>query len=337
MRTFIKELVAPDPLEWAFGDEVYHRVLAHTDQDELHAQVYTLLNQSRRLETTPDFFRAQLKEKYEETLFLNFFIKNQTDALLQYCESNRIEVMPLKGVYFAEKVFGHFGARSTSDIDLLIHKEDLEKVKAGIRKQGFVEDEPEIDDHFHVSFSKRLPWTDMPLTVELHWNIVKEDTTHLNAMELWLSAHPFCHYHYVMELDDRHLFYFMVLHGWRHNLDSYRHYLDIVQVIMQLHESIDYSQLMWDAKRHGTLRRVIRTLSMVYAEFPFLDHVKPFPFKRKRGHRLHGKEDASRAKVTWGQYADFIDYHLTSYDEWGQGARALVDWFKEEKLAKKAP
>ena len=180
MKTFIKELVAPDPFELDFDDDVYQRVLERLDQEELHAQVYTLLNQTNRLKTTPDFFRARLKEKYEETLFLNFFIKNQTDALLQYCESNRIEVMPLKGVYFAEKVFGHFGARSTSDIDLLIHKEDLEKVKLGIREQGFVEDEPEIDDHFHVSFSKRLPWSDVPLTVELHWNIVKEDTTHLN-------------------------------------------------------------------------------------------------------------------------------------------------------------
>jgi hypothetical protein len=89
-------------------------------KEGISPQVYFLLKEHGKLDETPDFFHNQLKENYKKVFFQNLFIKSQLELLLQDFENKGIDVIPLKGVYFAEKYFGNIGARRTSDIDLLI-------------------------------------------------------------------------------------------------------------------------------------------------------------------------------------------------------------------------
>lgn len=96
----------------------YTRTLRSRDFTAVAPQVFHILKQQGRLNQIPTFFRDSLKEAFNDTCIQNIFIKNQTEQLLQKLEDDRIDVIPLKGTRFAEKYFGHTGARRTSDIDL---------------------------------------------------------------------------------------------------------------------------------------------------------------------------------------------------------------------------
>lgn len=308
--------------------EFYKQVIEEIEASAISSQIYYLLKEQGRLEETPMFFQERLKNKYNEALHLNLFIKNQTDQILKRFETVQIKVIPLKGVYFAEAYFGHIGARGTSDIDLLVRREDVERAAYCVKALGFqIEQEP-IPSHFHISFSKRIPGAKVPLTVEIHWNIVKETTSNFEIEPFWNNAKPFKEYDYVMALSDYHTFYMICLHGWRHNLESPKYFMDILQLIYVLKDSLNYDLLFKDASAHKTRKRLVRTLSIVYESYPMLDKMKEIPIKRKRmfqnnNDRLHQKRIS--------HYLDFIDYQFLSFDILQHSLREVYNWLIPEK------
>jgi len=290
-------------------DEVfYHQVLQEIEHDGIASQVYFLLKQQGRLEQTPAFFQFHLKEEYNKGLYQNLFIKNQTDQLLRLFEEKKIDVIALKGVYFAKKYFGHIGARATSDIDLLVKIQDLPIAIESVKSFGFTVEEEFIPGHFHCSFSKKLPGSPTPLVVELHWDLVKKSTSRFNINDLWKQSVPVSQSGYIKELSPLHTFYMICLHGWRHNLDSMKYFIDIMQVIDKERKEIDFDQFIQLAESHQTLKRNIRTLSIVYQQFPHLDEIKMFPFKVNNTLREYQTVKGFR------QYWDFLDYQFFSYD-----------------------
>ncbi|MFD1359120.1 nucleotidyltransferase family protein [Fictibacillus halophilus] len=273
--------------------------------------IYSLLKRQNKLHQTPDFFQIKLQEIYTDTLYKNIFIKNQTLQILNEFEKRGIEVIPIKGPLFTEKYFGDLGARYSSDIDLLVRKEDVNRAVECIKQLGFRTEKEEIEQHFHCGFYKEITNSPCPLAVELHWDLVKEDTSNMDLRAFWGEAVRFqSTYHYVKELSDYHAFYMICLHGWRHNLDSLKYYLDIIQMINVLSFSLDFSRLIKEAEKHQTKKRLIRTLSNVYNQYPFLASIKYFPSQ------IYGKSKSYKIseKKPLNQYIDFLDYQFLSYD-----------------------
>ncbi|MFB3161353.1 nucleotidyltransferase family protein [Neobacillus sp. 179-J 1A1 HS] len=311
----------PMPLD----DYDYHKVLRDIENDGIQSQVYFLLKQNGMLTQTPTFFQAYLKEKYDKGLFQNLFIKNQTDLLLKKFEEQGINVIPLKGVYFADKYFGHIGARATSDIDLLVRFQDVNKAIESVIALGFLVEEEPIPGHFHCSFSKRLPHSLIPLVVELHWGLVKEETSKFDINEIWYESKVIGEYLHVRELSDLHCFYMICLHGWRHNLDALKYFIDIIQMIHQYKDERDFEELFKMAESHQTFKRLTRTLSIVYEQFPHLNKVVKLPFKRKT---LWSHRNVKGFK----QYMDFFDYQFFSYDTLKHSMIEIRHWIWPSKF-----
>lgn len=295
------------------SDEVYYeQLLKNQDIDSIAPQLYQLLKLQGKLDRVPDFFRQYLKEKYFQTMQINLFVKHETTQLLNAFEGRGMEVIPLKGVGFAETYFGSLGARRTSDIDLLVKIQDIYKVVKLVNQLGFTVEEEKIPGHFHCSYSKKLPGSEIPLVVELHWDLLKESTAQFNIEEFWQAAKPLGQYSSVKELSSLHVFYMIVLHGWRHNLDSLKYYLDIIQLIRLLRDDLDFDLLINMTETHKTRKRIIRTLSSVYQEFPFLDYIKPFPYKSSKEYlKFNSKKNGSSF---YKKYTDYVDYQYFSYD-----------------------
>jgi hypothetical protein len=310
--SFIQALYIPSsPLP--ADEKAYKEMLADDDFISVAPQVYHLLKEQGRLEATPLFFQEHLKTEFKRAFYQNLFIKNQTEKILKRFEEEAVEVIPLKGPFFAEKYFGHLGARSTSDIDLLIKLPDLEQAKLIVKKLGFSIEEDFIPEHFHCSFSKVLPGSLIPLTVELHWHVLIEETTRLDVNELWNEAVNVASYQNVKELSPYHTFYFMCLHSWRHNLSSLRHFMDIIQLIHMIKDVLDFNRFNVDIVSHCTSKRMIRTLTLVYQEFPYLLKVKQCPLIRSKSFLRENAFKNRHKKGIW-KYIDFIDYQFFSYD-----------------------
>lgn len=295
-------------IEMTVDDHLADYIIEHS----LTPQVYHLLHDQHKWSQVPVVIQKKLKKNYTPVFLFNMFLKSQTELLLAQFEDMCVEVMPIKGVYFAEKYFGHLGARGTTDIDILIRKKDIDKAIAVVRSMGFEIEEEEVPGHFHISYSKTAPGTSIKVKVEIHWDILKESTSNFKVAEFWDGALRVEKYQYVKMLSDYHTFYLMCLHGWRHNLDSPKHYLDIIQMIYVVGHHFNYEDLLRDAKAHQTFKRMLRTLSIVYSEYPMLERVKAFPQKKiyRKGHK----------------YIDFIEYQFLSYDHPWHSLHEVGQW-----------
>jgi hypothetical protein len=303
--------------------EHYHELIDEIEYYGISPQVYHLLKSQGRLEQTALFFQVRLKQIYKEAMYQNIFIKSQTKELFSLLENIEVEVIPLKGVYFAERFFGHIGARGTSDIDILVKREDVAAAVECVKELGFLQEGDPIPLHFHISFSKRIPSSPIPLTIEIHWDVVKSQTARMDILQFWESAIPLEDYTYVKQLSDYHSFYMIGLHGWRHNLDSPKYYIDIIQMIHILKEKINYDTLLEDAKSHQTYKRMIRTLSIIYQQYPNLNKTLVFPYqKRKQYPTIFSREMISTIDL----YKDFIDYQFFSYDTFLHNFIEVGNW-----------
>ena len=66
------------------------------------------------------------------------------------------------------------------------------------------------------------------------------------------------------------------------------------------------------AEKHKTRKRIIRTLSAVYQEFPFLNCIMPFPYKSTRKYLEFSNKKAGSS--FYKKYTDYIGYQYFSYD-----------------------
>jgi hypothetical protein len=317
------DLTLPLPLD----EKIYEELLAEPDFFSVAPQVYHLLHTQGRLRNTPMFFQGNLLKEFKGAFYQNLFIKNQSEQILKKFEKEEIKVIPLKGTLFAEKYFGHLGARSTSDIDLLIQSSNLQPAMEIVESLGFLIEQETILDHFHCSFSKVLPESRIPLTVELHWHLLKDDTTCFNIREVWDEAMPFGTYQYVKELSAYHTFYFMCIHSWRHNLNSLRHFIDIIHLIHALKGGLDFERLRWEIHVHQTAKRMTRTLSIVYQAFPHLNQIKECPFNYSK-HMITNIAFKNRYKKGLWKYIDFLNYKLLSFDTKEQSLLQIKNLFK---------
>jgi hypothetical protein len=289
-------------------------------------QFYQLLKRQGKLDTMPILFQERLKVKYDETVLLNVYIRYENEQIIKALEASGIPVIPIKGTHFAAKYFGHIGARSTSDIDLLLQPPDLSRAVDCIRALGFTYQERKIRSHFHVSFSKPSPGLRHSLTVELQWGLLMEGTSKFNVEELWRDAVPLKPYNHVMELSEYHTFYMICLHGWKHGLNSLKYLIDIVQLIQVSGDQIDYDRLFRDAGSHQTYRRLSSTLSVIYRQFPYLENQKPLVLPKRRGDwwdydALRGKQQQSLKR-----YVRFLQYQCFDFDSPRHSFTALIHY-----------
>lgn len=289
-------------------NEYYEKALEDIEFFAISSQIYWLLKQQDQLHQTPAFFQQRLKQQFDESLSLNVFIKMQMNQIFKAFEKICIPAIPLKGTYFAEKYYGHIGARYTSDIDLLIKPLDVAKAIACVKSLGFLMVQERIPNHFHWSFSKPLPNSPIPLTVELHWDLLKLNTSSLKMDEFWNQATPIQSYAYILELSDFHTFYMICLHGWRHNMNSLKYFIDIVQMIYTLQDKLHYADLFSEAITHKTLKRISRTLAIVYHCFPQLEKVKQLRLRKRTRLWWDYKAIRNLKYRSLNNYLNFIHY-----------------------------
>jgi Uncharacterised nucleotidyltransferase len=321
MKHSIIECLLDDTVPLPNDTHEYEAFLKNNDFLSVGATVYSILKRQNRLQQSPDFFRESLKHIHTDIFNKNLFIKSETQQILNAFEKQGIEVIPLKGPFFAEKYFGDLGARVSSDIDLLIKKKDVLRATACIKKLGFLSEKEEVVSHFHCGFYKNLPHSPCPLAVELHWDLVKKNTSNMDIEAFWKEAIPYqASYHYVRELSDFHAFYMICLHSWRHNLDSLKYFMDIMQMIKVLSLSLDFTRLIEEATKHQTRKRLIRTLSIVYDQYPFMAAIKSFPYQKHK--TIYQTSQKSSIK----QYFTFLDYQFMSYDSIAHRFAELRKW-----------
>jgi hypothetical protein len=251
-------------------DDHYRQALEDIELFTISSQVYQLLKDTNLLCRVPGFFRQRLEEKFQQGVFHNLYVKHEEDNLLRMLEQQQIDVIPLKGTRLAERFFGHMGARLSSDVDLYLDRADLKEAIRITEEAGFRFET--VKDH-HARLHKTGG-----ITAELHWTFDKLEWSDLRTESFSREATAIDGYKHVKELSLLHTFYFMCLHGARHQMDSIRYVLDIAQILHRCGQDLDYGALLELTASDKTSKRVQAVLSITYQVFPHLQEIKPLPF-----------------------------------------------------------
>ncbi|MFE4028267.1 nucleotidyltransferase family protein [Priestia sp. YIM B13551] len=310
----------------------YTSILEDIEYFHLSATVYSLLKQQGRIEHTPIYFQNQLQKEYQTILYNNLYIKNQLKLILDTFETNGISAIPLKGIMFAETYFGHFSARRTTDIDILICKEDMERAKVCIQKLEYNVEGDWPSYHFHRTFSKMMPHSSVPLTIELHRDILRENSSSLEIEQFWKHSTPSEGYKHIKQLSEVHTFYMICLHGWKHGMDSLKYFIDIIQAIHVLTHKIDYDALFKMAKNDQTLKRLTSTLTIVYNQFPHLNQINSLPFNKKSKIWWDYQEIRYGDRQSVKGFKNLIRVHLSEYDQFKHSIVFFKRWLFPDKF-----
>lgn len=98
---------------------------------------YKNLLDTNRKNDVPLFFIKKLKKEYVKNCIRNAKKRHDYIILKTALESKGVKIIPLKGIYLNQFVYKDSGVRPMSDIDVLLKKEDIEKVKEIILSIGW--------------------------------------------------------------------------------------------------------------------------------------------------------------------------------------------------------
>jgi hypothetical protein len=281
---FIRSLYHPQDIEGAEGatpldDQELH---AEIRRNCIAAQVFHLMKSSGEGAQRSPAFQQFIYQTYESSFLQSLLIKRETELLLKEFDAQGVPVIPLKGTMLAERYYGHYAARGTSDIDLLIHPEHMEAAVKCIHHRGFIEASQENPVHYHHEWFKQTGGLPEPLAVELHWSLVQANTSQMNIGVAWATSEQIDGYNNVRILSPSYTFYALCLHGASHQMDSLKYVMDVLHFLERHYEQIDFHWLLEQAKRDHTSRRIAAALSVVEALFPGLGNMELVPYERIR-------------------------------------------------------
>jgi hypothetical protein len=268
-------LLAPDPAQdehssllsqmdteqWSmFIDEVYQQGIA-----PLFYTLLVNLNNSHGFEIPQ---KEKLHQTHISTAAKNMLILVETETILAALQLAGIPAAGLKGIYLLENVYPDIGARSMSDVDLLVKKQDLPKCLAVMHELGY-----QANSYFSLA-DKNIDTKHVPPMekagshlVEVHWTLLEEDEPFtIDANALWKRVIPAK----ITNVDALALgVEDLVLHLCLHL--TYQHYLqlglrgllDIAMVIHKFQAQIDWGKLVEIAKSWGSERVTALTLKLV--------------------------------------------------------------------------
>lgn len=199
----------------------------------------------------------------------------QTRDILSALRQAEIQVIPLKGVWLAERIYDDGACRPMADIDLLVAPQDLDRAHKVLERIGYTTDDfsLEVTGGKHLHFHK----PGMPKTLELHWRLwqtqeaVDNDDAH---DQVWTSLdnaslHGVPVSVFPVEREIVYLADHILRHDWSVPLKAY---LDFALLCARFGAQLDIMRLEREAaawKIPFGARFVVQVASDLFGDTPF--------------------------------------------------------------------
>jgi Uncharacterised nucleotidyltransferase len=122
----------------------------------------------------PGHLRA-LQKTYETNLHKALLLSRELIRIVTRLSELGIEVMPYKGPALAEVIYGDIAQRQSGDIDLLIHPQDLPRIRDAVRELGYtphlILSEAEESAYLKSGYEYAFDGAAGPNLLELQWAI----------------------------------------------------------------------------------------------------------------------------------------------------------------------
>jgi len=169
----------------------------------------------------PQPLTAHLRQEYLHNFQRNLAFESELKELLELFNRSELPVIVLRGVMMSDKVFGNPALRSSNDIDILIRRQDLQRVKETVHGLGFVQDPRSLDDAYYERHHLHLPYLKLERLVllEIHWSYDHKFTPFNVDTEATFASARRSEYlgQETLELGPEDLLVMLCLHAFKHS------------------------------------------------------------------------------------------------------------------------
>jgi len=174
------------PGDYSAGE--WQELIAEASRHDLVPLLYFRLSRGGAAPAFPATLWEKMLARYRLNAAANLHRFHSLHPVLAGLKAAGVPVIVLKGAYLAAVVYDHAALRSMSDVDLLVHREDLPRADAVLAAAGFRRREFELapgreENEFHY-----LDPTGHAL-LELHWDLYKPDYPfRFDLAAMWRSS-----------------------------------------------------------------------------------------------------------------------------------------------------
>jgi hypothetical protein len=218
---------------------------------------------------------AKLKILYYKNAARNTLRYYELSTILKAFNDVGIDVIVLKGAFLAEAIYKNIGLRPMSDIDLLIKKEDLQKVKNEVVQLKY--HAPVYPTKWHEqwqnAWTEEINYTNQEknVAIDVHWNLQPPSSPiQVDITKSWENAQPvkIAGVETLM-LAPEDLLQHLCLHLDKHISSSgapplqFKWYCDIAEVIRHYKGKINWKYLVRSSKNYGIEEPIYQSLYLV--------------------------------------------------------------------------
>ncbi|MDX6501034.1 MAG: hypothetical protein QOG23_4294 [Blastocatellia bacterium] len=211
-------------------------------------------------ETVPERVKSRLGDANHENTQSSFFLIGELLKILKCFEANSIAAIPFKGPTLAQSVYGDVGLRQFADLDVLVHRRDVPRVKELLVSRGFkpTPDLTTAQQAALLRFDCAYNFDDgKGVVLDVHWDFVEPHSS------LAFDPDPFWGRleaitiggNQLMTLSPEDLLLVLCLHGFTHFWERLGWICDVASLIDQK-KDIDWQLVLANANRLG-MRRIL--------------------------------------------------------------------------------
>jgi hypothetical protein len=161
-------LLLRDPIRWKLLFDLAER---HGTQPLLYQTLVEIEDAIPREQI------SAIERSYQTNLHKALFLSRELIRIIERLSALSIEAMPYKGLALAELVYGDIALRQSGDIDLLIHPQDLPRIRDAVRELGYTP---------HLSFSE----AEERAYLQSGYECAFDGTAGSNLLEVQWAIHP---------------------------------------------------------------------------------------------------------------------------------------------------
>ena len=286
-------------------------------------------------DTVPQAMLERLRKYFHANALRNRMLTEELLKLLHLFEEHEISAIPYKGPALAVSAYGNLTLRRFYDLDILVHKHNLLRVKHLLVSQGYhlpltsIQEAYFYRHRYHYAFVREDD--KVRAYVEIHWAFTRRSWSFpCDPEHLWKRLEP-------VSLAGRTVFTFhpedllllLCVHGAK---DYWRRLLWICDIaeLLRLHQAIEWERVVHQASKWGSRRMLFLGLflarDLLGAALPeeILQKIQIDPVIASLGRRVRerlfsetpsgfGDVEYLRLRERFRDWVPYILYRVPSY------------------------
>ena len=201
---------------------------------------------------------TMIKPHYLSTVHNNMSMSADLLKILSLFKENHIKALSFKGPSLAEMAYGDITLRQFGDLDILIHKKDIQKIEVLCRSMGYTPylSLTDVQKEIWYTYTKDMVFyhPEKKSYIEMHWLLLDADfPLQINLDSIWehtdtveINKHP------IQTFSSDALLLYLCIHGSKHLWERMVWIKDIDLMIQT--QSIDWENIIVDAKKNNLQR-----------------------------------------------------------------------------------